>query len=191
MAKNDLTKYKPEIAPFAGGAILHKPVDEFSPGEAVVAFTVVQHIEKCAKNRLAELKPRILNDDTIKDHGEPTPGGGTKTNVRGSTITRVRTVKKFGDEDKLKELLEAKGLEASRVFDEVRVVTKKLVVNPSKLAQLVELGHFTKEEMEACHKTSWSLRVKAAKDITKLLEAVVDQGSAENRKTIFDGEDPF
>ena len=172
MAKNDLTKYTPEIAPFAGGAILHKPVDEFSPGEAVVAFTVVQHIEKRAKARLNELKPRILNDKAIKDHGVATPGGGTQTDVRGSTVTRVKSVKKFNNEAKIKELLEAKGLELTEVFDEVRVVTKTLTVNPSKLAQLVDLGHFTEEEMESCHTTTWSLRVKAAKDITKLLESV-------------------
>lgn len=188
MAKNDLSKYTPEIAPFAGGDILHKDPMEFSPGEAVLAYAVCQYIEKRAKDRKVELKPRIMNAEAIIDHGTKTAGGGTTTNVRGSTVTRVKKVVKFKDVDKLKALLKERGLEDTEAFDEKRVVTRTLTVNPSKIANLVELGHLTEEEVESLHATDWQLRIKAAKDITKLLEATEEKAT---RKTIFESKDAF
>ncbi len=183
--KNDLSKYEPEIRPFAGGDILHKPASEFSPGEAVLAYTVVQFIEKRAKARKDELKPRILDDATIIDHSTPTAGGGSVTDVRGSRVTRVKTIKRFENTDRLKELLEEKGLSTKDAFDEKRVITTELVVNPSKIDQLYDLGKFTSEEIAECHKTTWSLRIKAAKDITRLLESTEEEGSVRDRKLLF------
>jgi hypothetical protein len=183
--KNDLTKYEPEIRPFAGGDILHKPASEFSPGEAVLAYTVVQFIEKRAKARKDELKPRIMDDESIIDHSTPTAGGGTMTDVRGSRVTRVKTLKRFQNVDRLKEILEEKGLSIKDAFDEKRIVTTELVVNPSKIEQLHDLGKLTSEEVEECHKEVWSLRVKAAKDITRLLESTEAEGEVRDRKVLF------
>jgi hypothetical protein len=183
--KNDLTKYEPEIRPFTGGDILHKPASEFSPGEAVLAYTVVQYIEKRAKARKEELKPRIMEDDAIIDHSTPTAGGGTVTDVRGSRVTRVKTLKRFANTDRLKELLEEKGIDLKEAFDEKRVVTTEMVVNPSKIEQLYDLGKFTAEEVEECHKTTWGLRIKAAKDITRLLESSEDDNKVRDRKMLF------
>jgi hypothetical protein len=79
------------------------------------------------------------------------------------------------DAEGLKELLSKKGLKVGEAFDEV----KTLVVNPTKVAFLVETGKLKAKDVEALHGTSFALRVtESVKELKEEL-AVLKPASLE------------
>jgi hypothetical protein len=181
--KTDLVKFEEEIRPLSGGELLHAPADQFSSAEAVAAFAIVKHIQDSVKTRREELRQRILSDQAIIDHGKKTPSGGTSTNVRGNKVQRRRSVKKFENLARMRQVLTDKGLAESAIFDEVKRTVIDKVVNPSKIQHLFDTGVLTAEEVESFHKEQWTLIVNPSSQISNLLEAA-DERANEERKLL-------
>jgi hypothetical protein len=165
-----LVKFEEEIRALASGDILHTPPEELSPLEAVEAFAIVKSLKDTLEARREALRDRILKDEKIISAGEATKTGGTKTKVRGHSVTRSKTSKKFANAERLAELVEAKGIEESRVYDDKTVVKIVKTINPSKIKKLVEIGCLTEEEVESCHKYTWTLVIKPSQELNLILE---------------------
>ena len=181
--KTDLVKFEEEIRPLSGGELLHAPADQFSPAEAVAAFAIVKHIEDTVKSRKGELRKRILDDKAIISSGKETASGGTTTNVRGNKVQRKKTLKRFANEAKIRQILAMKGLGEDAAFDSQKVTTIQQVVNPSKIQHLVDTGVLTEEEVNEFHKEQWTLIVQPSERIAMLLESA-DERASEERKLL-------
>lgn len=110
-------------------------------------YAVADAFEKAAK-----AVKKALRGDTesvIQEAGGKFEGDG----VKASLIERTSSLP---DEDGLKALLKAKGLDIDAAFDEV-IIFK---VNPSKVQRLIDLGHLDAAEVEGLHKRSTAIKVK-------------------------------
>lgn len=185
---NKLVKFKEEIRALASGDILHTSPEDLSPLEAVEAYAIVKSLTDTLETRRVALRDRILEDKKIIDAGKATKTGGTKTSVRDHSVTRSKTTKRFANAERLAELVAAKGIEESRVYDDKTVVKVVKTINPSKIEKLVEVGSLTEEEVESCHKYSWTLVIKPSQELKLILDRANQE--AESRGLLaFGGED--
>jgi len=152
--------FEKEVRPLSGGELLHAPARDLSPEEAVAAFAIMAHLENVVKARKGELRRRILEDPKIIDNGKGTPSGGTTTSISGNSVQRRRVVKKFANEDRIRQTLAKKSLGVEAVFDSKKVTTVETVVNPSKVQYLLDTGVFSAKDVESFHKEQWSLVVQ-------------------------------
>ena len=122
--------------------------------DAVESWSILDALGKAIDIRKEEYRQIFLK--TAEASGTETDKGGFQLEVDGSEILNERRQDKQPDEDKLKILMDQKGLKYQECFDEV----KSLQLNPSKFAYLVETGHFTEEEMLVLMPVSRAMKVK-------------------------------
>lgn len=180
---NKLVRFESEIRPLAGGDILHAPADSLTLQEAVEAYAIVKFLADRVETRRQEIRERLLSDDELIETGQPTKSGGSKTRVNGNKVTRKRTLRRFADVSRIRQVLAEKGLEESEVFDEKIETKVTKVVNPSKLSRLVELGKLSDKDLESFHKEVWSLTVDASEDLEEILE-IADQRASMRRQLL-------
>lgn len=148
--------------------------EELGVSARALLFKVVDAIEKSADARRKVIRESLL--EYAKSHGEEDPDKGHfRAEVEGFKLTAEKRRSSEPDAEGLKELLNKKSIKLSEAFDEV----KTLVVNPTKVAFLVETGKIKAKDVEALHNFSFALRVtEAVKELKEEL-AVLKPASLE------------
>lgn len=157
------TVVRREIEPLGHGAALHTDPTTVSLSEVVVAYAVLNHVEKVIDKRKKELKPHLMKQ--AEAHGSLLEKGHRALEVGQEKLTRERKLSAGPNEDKLKLLMETKSIALLEAFDEVKAV----VLNPSKLEYLVQVGKLKADEVEALRDESFALSVEAGPELKELL----------------------
>lgn len=182
--KTDLAKFDSEVRPLVRGDILHTPPDHMPVEAAVKAFAIVKHVGEKLEERRKELREHLLDNKSILKQAEKVgKGGSTKTTVEGNKVNRKRTEKPLANFKKLREILEAKSIPESEVFDEITETVVKTVVNPSKVDALVQTGRLTEEDVKACNVITWTFTVSPSAEVKDLLEEF-DRRNLEVRRAL-------
>lgn len=152
------------IKPVTKGEVSTKPVEELSATEAVVAFKVLDFIEKEIEPRKKALRAMLLG--WVETHATKTTKTGSQVaDLGGFSLTREKRRASEPEAEGLKKLLAEGGLKLEDAFDEVKV----LQLNPSKLAFLVETGKLKIDAVEALHAIQWALKVREPKSVKEVL----------------------
>lgn len=155
-----------EYTPFIRGTMVQSDLQGMSLADIVQSYVTLKDvIEGLPKERLGELRAYLLKH--AETFGEDNGKGGQRLSVEGSTVTRERRMGKALDTDAVLNLAADKGLLPTDVCDEV--ITKSLVVNPSKLNLLVQLGKLDKATVDALYPVSWACKVVGSEDLTGAL----------------------
>ena len=165
-----LEKFEEEVRPLTGGDILRAPVEELNPSEVVEAYAIVKFLGDKVEGRRTELRKRIVEDEVIANAGKKTPSGGSSATIAGHKLQRKKTVKRFQNQSKIRQVMQERGLKESDVFDETQEIIIKKAVNPSKVERLVETGKLSSEEVESFHVVQWTVVVSASESLEALLE---------------------
>jgi len=150
--------------------LMSKAVDDLTLQEAHYAAAMLDAIEKVAKKRLEDVKPRlkaIIEKEGVVEEKDKEKGHKTYTPEYGIPLKLQKSVASQPDDEGLKDLLRSKNIKIEEVFDEV----KTLVQNPAKLEFLVQKGKVTNEEIRKLKKESWSLIIEKPEPVKALLEA--------------------
>lgn len=157
------TLVRREIEPLGRGVALHTDPTTVPLASVVLSYAALNHIEKVIAKRKKELNPHLMKQ--AEAHGSLTEKGHRVLEVGQEKVTRERKLTAGPNEEKLKALLETKKLALFDVFDEVKAV----VLNPSKLAYLVDTGKLKSDEVEALREESFALQVEPGPELKELL----------------------
>lgn len=133
-------------------------------GSVVEAWVILDNIAKVIGDRKKVLRLHLLG--RAEKFGRPTERGGQMVKVDTSKVLREKRISKTLKADDVRELLETRNIPFDDGFSKVTTV----VVDPSKLETLVNLGKLPQAEVEALHQVTWALRVKAGPDLEEVLD---------------------
>jgi hypothetical protein len=127
---------------------------------------VAEKVLTSKEGRKANLRQSLLDD--AESQGTPTEKGGQMIEDKesGFKVIRERREGKLPEIKPLIALLKKKEIPVVKAFDEV----KELVPSPSKIEYLVQTGVLTQEEVDACKKVTFALRVDAPEAFDLLTE---------------------
>ena len=166
MSDDPKTNALTPVASIAGGAIMHAPVSQFTPGGAAQAWLLLDLLRDMIDARQTEFRATLLAE---AEAGNKEKSGSLRVTVDGTQITKERRESKKLDLERVQELLLSKGIPPEAGCD----VVQTLVPNHSKLAHLVSIGKITQEELDKIQgKVTWALKVKASKEFADLLAAM-------------------
>lgn len=152
-----------EVQPFTKGSAMSHPKDDMTINNMVLAYKLVDFVEKEAAERKKVLRKQILSYAEVE--GEPTEKGGSSVQVNGFKVVRERRRAADPNPEGIKELLEKNGIDVEEAFDAVKV----LQLSPTKIKYLIESGKLDKEKVEALHAITFALRVFEPKELKPLL----------------------
>lgn len=144
--------------------------------ESVTAYAVLDHFEKVFEARKKTLRPHLLSQ--AETHGEPNDKGGSALTVGEEQVYRERRRSAEPNTDKLRALLETRGVGLLECFDEVRSVQ----LNPSRLQYLIDIGKLKQDEVDALRDETFALRVRPGPKLKHLLSAVEGESEKEGAK---------
>jgi hypothetical protein len=152
-----------EVVPLGHGSMmqtdpLHSPLSD-----VVTSYAVINYLEKAIEKRKKALNPHLLAQ--AKTHGTELEKGHRLLMVGQEKVIRERALSSAPEEEKLKLLLETHHISLLEAFDEVKTV----VLNPSKLKYLVEVGKLKAAEVDALREESFRLKVEAGPELKELL----------------------
>jgi hypothetical protein len=156
---------KREIEPIGQGSLLQTSPTDASLKEIASAYAILSFLEKVIEKRKSELKPRLQEESKT---GLLLENGGHSLDLGDAKVVNTRRLSAAPEDQPLKSLMETRGVALLEAFDEV----KSLVLNPSKLAYLIEVGKLDKKEVESLRKETFALSVAPSKELQDaLLEA--------------------
>lgn len=149
--------------------LLHNDPKTAPLDDTVTAYTVLDHFEKAFEAQKKALRPHLLSQ--AETHGEPNDKGGSALVVGEDTVYRERRRSSEPNTERLRALLETRGVPLSECFDEVRSVQ----LNPSRLQYLIDIGKLKQEEVEALRDETFALRVRPGPALKRLLTEVLGE----------------
>lgn len=161
------------IAALLRGTIMTGDEREANVSALVEAWVILKYTSDRIDKRLKAIRAVLL--DKAEEYGKSTEKGGSKLLVEGSTVLRERRVASLPDEKKVRAMLEEHGVKPDQVFSKVT----KVVLDASKIENLVALGKLPGDDIEAAKKVTWALRVKESHELADTLEAVVGEPGEE------------
>jgi hypothetical protein len=139
--------------------------------EGVVhTWIILTKLEEQIKARKERLRKWLMG--RIEEAGSPTSHGGQ--DIRGPLgwLVREKRVATAPDEEGVRALLESKEIPLDKGFSKVT----KVVMDPSKLETLVDLGTIRKDEIDALRKVVWALKVKPSEELVEALDRAIGIG---------------
>jgi len=162
---------KREVGPLMDGVVFDADLNEIKDGEQLAAlYAVLQFLESELKERKAAARERLLK--VIIDKGEKSRRGGLYIPTKFGLAIREERVSKLPDETLLKKLLAESRLPASAVYTEKR----EMVLDPSKLLQLVDRGSLTEEGVETTRKKNYALVFKPSEEVDAAFNELFFEG---------------
>ena len=180
-SRSPFSRVEKELTPLGRGVLLRGRVgrperDDAKLIEALNSYIALNLLAKIVERRLQAIKP-VLHEVALGE-GAGTKNGGFEILIGGNKVTRERRPASEPDPEKLKALLETRGLKVEAVFDTV----PSLVFNASKLLYLIEHGDLKKEEVTPLHTVGWAIKAAPGKALEAVLKKVfltkkVEEGS--------------
>ena len=157
-----------EIKPFTSGRVLTETPEKLSLVEQIQAHVLLKKVKDAVETRLADLRVPLMA--VAQANGEVVSEKGTKKYVvDGNSVCVEYRKANAPAEDKVREMLTAKGIPLTEVFDEVKVLS----FNPSKLDYLVQTGKVSQADFEAAIPApSPALRIYPSKELKSAVEAL-------------------
>lgn len=156
------------VAPLLNSGTMTADPAEQSIETLIEMWAALYYSKDRIEKRLKALRTELLERAEVD--GEPTDRGGNKLSVDGSLVLRERRVASLPDEKVIRTLLEQHDLKPADGFSKVT----KVVLDASKIENLVALGKLPEKKVEAAKKTTYALRVKESYDLADMLEALID-----------------
>lgn len=157
-----------EIAPFLAGEVLNKTDSEMTAEECALAYAILQYVEKTIDGRKGVLRERLLEE--AEKRGARTEKGGNELELDGFHITREKRQDKLPDSVGVKSLL----IKAKLSVDSAFTRRTSLVLDPSKLEQLVDLGKLKSKDLNALRAVNWALKVASSTVLEEQLEQAAE-----------------
>ncbi len=149
--------------------LLRAPVASMTTEEVLVAWSILDHIEKVSKKRKELLREALLTE--AETHGDMDPETGTsRLPMLGGKVTRqARTSVKL-DAKAVEKLCVSEGIDLSNAG------TFKFEPSDSKLAELVVSGQLTAEQVADASKvrTNFALLVDKPTVVKQMIEGGQD-----------------
>ena len=156
-----------ELVPFGQGETLHTPPEKANLQQIVTMFAMINTLEKALEKRKEQMRELLLAQaKALGDEGEK---GSFTLRVGNETVVAEFRQNKDLDTEALRALMSTHNVPVLDVFDEV----KSLVLNPSKLEYVIDIGKLDKKQVEGLRKASFALKVQPGEELkTALTEAV-------------------
>jgi len=145
--------------------LFSRDVKSLTKEQTVIAWSVIDLLEKIAKDRKESFREALLQ---LAGEGEPSEKGSYSVEVDGTRIIAEARTPEFPDEKKLKEIMKSKKLSMDLCFDQVT----SYQLNPIKLDYLIDQGKITKEEVDSCRKTTYALKVQPDRETKDRLNEI-------------------
>jgi hypothetical protein len=143
-------------------------VVELPPEIQFRVFLLLRKLEVGAKKRKESARDELLT--FVEKHGQADEKGSKHFDFSEGKASRTRKDGTSPVVEKVAALFKSKGLNSDKVIQEK--VTTTLVVDVSKLEQLVALGQLTKAELADCYDVSYSFNATENKEAKTLLEGI-------------------
>lgn len=143
-------------------------IEELPPEVQFRAFLLLRKLEVGAKKRKEAVRDALL--PFVEKNGTTDERGSQHFQFAEGKASRTRKEAPTPSVAKIVELLKTHGLNASAIVQEK--VSTSLVVDVSKLDQLVTLGQLTKEEVASCYDVSHAFNASENKEAKVLLEGL-------------------
>jgi hypothetical protein len=153
-----------ELKPFLQGFLMGLEPDPAQMEKVVLAYKLLDAVEKAAKDQKEYYKPFIMT--WAEKLGEPTDKGGHKLEVGGCLVIREKRTAKVPEAPSVRKLLEDKGIKIEDAFD--KQVT--MVLSPTKLQYLIDTGKLKQADVDALRDVNYALRVDASTRLKQLME---------------------
>lgn len=148
--------------------------EESANVESVVqAWVLLKHTQDRIDSRLKALRKVLLS--RAEEFGKGTEKGGSKLSIRGTLVLREKRQAAMPEEKGLRALLEEHGVKSSDAFSKVT----KVVMDASKVQNLVDLGKLPEAKITDLKKVTWALRVKESFELAESLDQIVGEASEE------------
>ena len=148
---------------------INAPLSSLSVDEQANSFALLKFIESVVEERKSELRESLLGH--LETNGvllEPDENKHRTLKLGNVTCVREFRQDSLPDAKKLKKVLNDSEVPLLDAFDEV----KAMVLNPSKLAYLVDLGKVDKKKVEDLRPVSFALKTKASKALEEEFETL-------------------
>lgn len=153
-----------EIRPFLSGMLMRKNPLDLDEDDLVAAYGVLHSMEAMIKKRKEALREHVVA--LVQEDGSPTEQGGWTGRFEGGKVVYEKRTSALPDEAELVKFFKEKGLDTDLIYSEVR--TK--VLDPSKIAALVENGKIKQKVVDDAKKVSFALSVKPSTELEILIE---------------------
>lgn len=159
-----------EVRPLMRGRTMRSAITRMSEEEIFETWAILHFLSGAIKSRKDTLRDHIL--EQCKRTGSPYTDNkgrfaGKVENRFENMIRAQRRMSAVPDEAQMKKLLEKKAIDFDAAFSKVQ----RVVLDPSKVHDLVECGKLSKDDVEKTHDTNWALSVKVSPELHKHLEA--------------------
>ena len=142
--------------------------------EAVVqAWVLLKYTQDRLEGRLKSLRKVLLA--RAEEFGKDTEKGGSKLSVDGTLVLREKRQAALPEEKGLRSLLEEHGIKPADAFSKVT----KVVMDASKVQNLVDLGKLPAAKVTDLKKVTWALRVKESHELAEALDQMVGEAGEE------------
>lgn len=164
-----------EVRPLMEGYVLNASIAEDLTAAADLAevFAVLQFLEQKIDERKKVIRQRLLYK--AEQTGVSTDKGGQFIKTAFGSITREKRISKMPEEADIKILLGQNDVPFEDAFSE----QKKMVLDPSKLEQLVMTGKLLKDAVESARRVTYALKFKPTPVVAERMEAMVPQEDVE------------
>lgn len=169
-----------ELTPIGRGQMMRGRVGKPEAADALFMESVNSYITlnmfaKVVEKRLEAIKP-VLHKAVEEEGNQVSETGSIELVLAdGNKICREKRTATTPDQEKLRALLQTRGIDLDKAFDEVPT----LVLNASKLKFLVDSGKLDKKEVEDLHKVSWAIKCEASDALEAAIEEALLGGNEE------------
>ena len=170
MFREDMENCKPLLT----GDIILKDCSSPTIEELIEYWVLLKYTKERIESRLAQLRQELLN--RVEAIGTPTDKGGSKFHTRKGIVLREKRVNNLPDEKSIRKILSKHNIPIDQAFSTV----SKVVLDASKIQNLINLGKVPESEIEASKKVVWALRVKEAASLAALIDQLVGEPIPEN-----------
>lgn len=158
-----------EVHPLLTGLAMGAPVNALELEGLVQAWALLAFVSQAVEARQKILRERLL--DEAEEFGRMTEKGGQRLMVHNSLVQREKRIAKLPDEEGFKALLASADIDFDAAFSKVQ----KVILDPSKIDGLVNLGKLKAGDVERLKKVTWALRVKPSNELDTILEEAFGQ----------------
>jgi len=155
------------------GDLMSSDEEEIDITSLVESWVLLKYTSDRIDKRLKALRKELLA--RVEEFGITTEKGGGKLTVDGTAVHRERRQAALPDEKGIKALLQEHGIKNDQAFSKVT----KVVLDASKVKNLVDLGKLPEDKVEALRKVTWALRVKESYDLAEALDRMVGEEGEE------------
>jgi len=147
------------------GLMVRDPAD-MDVDELAHVYLAVKYLKERSENRMKAIRKILLKK--AESFGTDTEHGGKMLTVSNTKVFRERRQSPMPEEDAIRTLMEERGLKVSDVFSKTTVV----VLDPSKLQEMVDLGKLPKDKVEEARKVTWALRLRESYEVKDILDSM-------------------